>query len=61
MVIDVPPVKKALGSFMSSVWPGMTMGNGLDAAKISRDQAVVSAYENDPLVHDRVSARFFSQ
>jgi len=61
MVIDVPPVKKALGSFMSSVWPGMTMGNGLDAAKISRDQAVVSAYENDPLVHDRVSARFFTE
>ena len=61
MVIDVPPVKKILGSVMSYVWPGMTMGSGLDAAKISRDRAVVSAYENDPLVHDRVSARFFTE
>ncbi len=61
MVIEVPPVKRVLGSFMSSVWPAMTMGNGLDPTKISRDPAVVSAYENDPLVHDRVSARFFTE
>ena len=61
MVIEVPPVKKVLGSVMSHVWPAMTMGSGLDATKISRDRAVVSAYENDPLVHDRVSARFFTE
>lgn len=61
MVIKVPPVKKALGSFMSRVWPGLSMGNELDAAHISRDTAVVSAYESDPLVHDRVSARFFTE
>ena len=61
MVIEVPPVKKALGSFMSRLWPGLTMGNELDAAHISRDPAVVSAYESDPLVHDRVSARFFTE
>ena len=61
MVIEVPPVKRVLGSFMSRVWPGMSMGNGLDPTKISRDPAVVSAYENDPLVHDRVSARFFTE
>ena len=46
---------------MSYVWPGMTMGSGLDATKISRDENVVSAYKNDPLVHDRVSARFFTE
>jgi alpha-beta hydrolase superfamily lysophospholipase len=61
MVIEIPPVKKVLGSFMSYVWPGMTMGSGLDATKISRDENVVSAYEKDPLVHDRVSARFFTE
>jgi alpha-beta hydrolase superfamily lysophospholipase len=37
------------------------MGNELDASHISRDPAVVSAYESDPLVHDRVSARFFTE
>ena len=61
MVIEIPAVKKVLGSFMSYVWPGMTMGSGLDATKISRDENVVSVYKNDPLVHDRVSARFFTE
>jgi alpha-beta hydrolase superfamily lysophospholipase len=61
MVIEVPPVKKVLGSFMSRLWPGLSMGNELDAATISRDSSVVRAYENDPLVHDRVSARFFTE
>jgi alpha-beta hydrolase superfamily lysophospholipase len=61
MVIEIPAIKKVLGSFMSYVWPGLSMGNELDAAYISRDQHVVSAYENDPLVHDRVSARFFTE
>jgi alpha-beta hydrolase superfamily lysophospholipase len=61
MVIEVPPTKKVLGSFMSRVWPGLTMGNELDAANISRDPSVVSAYEKDALVHDRVSARFFTE
>ena len=61
LAIEIPPLKKVLGSFMSYVWPGLTMGNELDATKISRDSNVVSAYEDDPLVHDRVSARFFTE
>jgi alpha-beta hydrolase superfamily lysophospholipase len=61
MVIEVPAAKKILGSFMSYLWPGLTMGNDLDASKISHDQDVISAYENDSLVHDRVSARFFTE
>jgi len=61
MVIEIPAVKKILGSVMSYVWPGMTMGSELDATKISHDENVVSTYKNDPLVHDRVSARFFTE
>lgn len=37
--------------------PDLAMGNQLDAARISHDPAVVAAYQADPLVHDRVSAR----
>jgi len=37
--------------------PGLAVGNGLKPAWISRDPAVVSAYEHDPLVHDRITAR----
>jgi len=61
MIVEVPAGKKILGSIMSHIWPGLTMGNELDAAKISHDQNVVSAYVNDPLVHDRVSTRFFTE
>jgi len=61
MVIEVPAAKKILGSIMSFLWPSLTMGNELDAAKISHDYDVVSAYQNDPRVHDRVSTRFFTE
>ncbi len=61
MVIEVPAVKKAAGLIMSVVYPGLSMGNELDASKISHDPETVRAYENDPLVHDRVSARFFTE
>ena len=61
VAIEIPGIKKILGSFMSYIWPGMTMGNELDAGKISHDSKVVSAYKTDPLVHDRVSARFFTE
>jgi acylglycerol lipase len=33
------------------------MANGLDRSNLSRDQAVIAAYNADPLVHDRISAR----
>ena len=61
MSVEIPGVKKLLGSFMSYIWPEMTMGNELDASKVSHDPKVVRAYEADPLVHDRVSARFFTE
>lgn len=37
--------------------PGLAVGNGLRPEWISRDPAVVKAYANDPLVHDRITAR----
>ena len=43
------------------MWPGLLLGNELDATKISRDESVVKAYQDDPLVHDRVSARWFTE
>lgn len=61
MVVEVPEIKSLLGKVMSFLWPGLTMGNELDATKISHDKEVVSAYETDPLVHDRVSTRWFTQ
>ena len=61
VAVEVPAVKNILGKVMSFLWPGLLLGNELDATKISRDESVVKAYQNDPLVHDRVSARWFTE
>jgi lysophospholipase len=61
MVVAVPPVKQLLARCTSALYPGLSLGNELDPAKISRDDAVVRAYREDPLVHDRVSARWFTE
>lgn len=47
-------IVRLLGAFL----PTMTLGSGLDASAISHDRAVVEAYKNDPLVHDRASLGF---
>lgn len=57
----VPFLKRALGKVMSSVLPGMALANGLDISKLSHDEAVVRGYADDPLVHDRVSTRWFTE
>lgn len=52
-----PPLKLALGRLLNRVAPSFVLPNGLDLRGLSHDQAVISAYSNDPLVHDRLSAR----
>lgn len=59
--VTIPATKAVLGKVMSSIWPGLSMGNELDASKISHDPDVIKAYLDDPLVHDRVTARFFTE
>ncbi len=50
-------LQKALVAVMSRLAPDLAVGNGLDPSKISHDAATVRAYLDDPLVHDRISAR----
>ncbi|MBU2620774.1 MAG: lysophospholipase [Proteobacteria bacterium] len=61
VAVKVPAIKAALGKIMSSIWPELSLSNELDASKISHDDKVVAAYKNDPLVHNRVSARWFTE
>jgi len=58
--IEASPLKLALGRFFSKVIPGLSMSNGLDPNMISHDPEVVKKYIDDPLVHDRVSARWYT-
>ena len=41
---------------MSSVAPHFAISNGLNSANLSHDPAVATAYDNDPLVHKKVTA-----
>ncbi|MDH5235752.1 MAG: lysophospholipase [Gemmatimonadota bacterium] len=47
-------IQLAIGS---ALVPGLAQSNQLDPTRISHDPAVVRAYIEDPLVHDRVTAR----
>ena len=51
------PVQKLLVATVPRVAPNLVVGNGIDPVHISRDPGVVAAYQTDPRVHDRVSAR----
>jgi len=54
---EPPAWKLTLGKIMYSLWPTMSMSNEIDCQGLSRDPEVVRAYNDDPLVHDRLSAR----
>ena len=49
--------QKLLLAVVGPLAPNLAVGNGLKPAWISRDPAVVKAYIDDPLVHDRVAPR----
>ncbi|HPM75534.1 MAG TPA: lysophospholipase [bacterium] len=61
LAVEVPKLKATIGSLMAKIWPTLSLSNGLDPQQISHDPEVVRAYIADPLVHDRVTARFFQE
>ena len=42
----------------NAIAPSFTFSNGIDPRLISRDEKVVRNYINDPLVHNKISAKF---
>lgn len=55
--LGMNPFQKALLAALGPLAPDLRVGNGLKPAWISRDPAVVQAYAEDALVHDRVTPR----
>lgn len=52
------PVKRMAAMTLASLLPRFSLSNGLDIQNLSHDQVgVVQAYQKDPLVTDRVTAR----
>ncbi len=49
--------QKLLLKVLGALAPNLAVGNGLKPEWVSRDPAVVKAYVDDPLVHDRVTPK----
>ncbi len=55
----VPPKwKLSLGKLMLKIAPSVTLPSELDASGISRDTNEVKRYQEDPLVHDKISPMY---
>jgi alpha-beta hydrolase superfamily lysophospholipase len=50
--------KVILAKTLGALMPKFSMASGLIPSTISRDPEIVTKYENDPMVHDRVTAGF---
>jgi len=59
LAFEPPRFKIILAQITNYIWPSFSQKNGLDTKVLSHDPEVVYAYENDPLVHDHISARMF--
>lgn len=56
-----PPVLRSVAGILSVIWPTFSLNNQLDAAFISHDTDEVKAYAQDERVHNRISARWFTE
>lgn len=57
---DLSAWQRVLLTFGNLCAPSLAQASGLDPEFISHDREVVQAYRDDPLVHDRVTARLAS-
>ncbi|MFN2150478.1 MAG: lysophospholipase [Anaerolineales bacterium] len=57
LAFSPPDSQVRLARLMNHLLPNLTQPNGLDVQALAHDPEVVAAYQNDPLVHDRVSIR----
>jgi acylglycerol lipase len=56
--IEAQAMKVMMAKILGSLLPTVAIASGLDPKGISRDEKVVQAYINDPLVHDKISLGF---
>jgi len=57
LAFQPPAWKTGLGRLLFNVWPAFSMTSGLERAALSHDAAIVRAYAEDPLVHDKLTPR----
>jgi alpha-beta hydrolase superfamily lysophospholipase len=59
LAFDPPASQVTLARLMNGIAPGFVQHSKLDTRGLSHDQLVVDTYNNDPLVHDKISPRLF--
>ena len=59
--VGVSPILLQISRLLSRVWPTFSMETGLDVNGISRDPQEVKAYQSDPLVHGKGTARLATE
>ncbi len=55
--IGMNAAQKMMLSVAEPLAPNLAVNNGLNPSWVSRDPAVVKAYKDDPLVHDRITPK----
>lgn len=61
MAFEPPAWKATAGRLLSGLLPTLSMSNELNISDLSHDRTIVDAYDADPLVHGKVTARFFTE
>ena len=61
LALQAPAWKLRAGRVASGLLPAASFSNEIDPALISRDSSQVAAYRDDALVHDRITARTFTE
>ena len=59
VAVPLPAIKKAAAVCLARLFPRLGIKNELDPQNVSRDPVTVQKYIDDPLVHDRVTTRWF--
>jgi alpha-beta hydrolase superfamily lysophospholipase len=59
--MDVAPLKIMMGKFLSKLIPRFSMAQNLKAEDLTRDPEIIRLRDIDPLIHNRVSARWYTE
>lgn len=57
LATHAPRTQRMLAHCLAGWWPHLSLRNGLPANRLSHDPHVAGEYRDDPLNHDRISAR----
>jgi alpha-beta hydrolase superfamily lysophospholipase len=57
LAFEPPATQLMLARVLYRLLPGFTQASGLDVTALARDPQIGLDYQNDPMVHDRVSVR----